>query len=73
MVMDSIWQANCLDLNLMPYGCISTGYQIGTSGVILCCYVCLHLFSDPSICIYLYLPERSESIISQHSFTPAGK
>ncbi|XP_062872106.1 phosphatidylinositol 4,5-bisphosphate 3-kinase catalytic subunit gamma isoform [Trichomycterus rosablanca] len=29
MVMDSIWQENCLDLNLMPYGCISTGYQIG--------------------------------------------
>lgn len=27
--MDSIWQENCLDLNLMPYGCISTGYQIG--------------------------------------------
>lgn len=29
MVMDSIWQENCLDLNLIPYGCISTGYQIG--------------------------------------------
>ncbi|XP_060750625.1 phosphatidylinositol 4,5-bisphosphate 3-kinase catalytic subunit gamma isoform isoform X1 [Tachysurus vachellii] len=29
MVMDSIWQQNCLDLNLIPYGCISTGYQIG--------------------------------------------
>ncbi|XP_053338796.1 phosphatidylinositol 4,5-bisphosphate 3-kinase catalytic subunit gamma isoform [Clarias gariepinus] len=29
MVMESIWQENCLDLNLMPYGCISTGYQIG--------------------------------------------
>ncbi|TSM04851.1 Phosphatidylinositol 4,5-bisphosphate 3-kinase catalytic subunit gamma isoform [Bagarius yarrelli] len=29
IVMDSIWQENCLDLNLIPYGCISTGYQIG--------------------------------------------
>ncbi|XP_022533142.2 phosphatidylinositol 4,5-bisphosphate 3-kinase catalytic subunit gamma isoform [Astyanax mexicanus] len=29
MVMDSIWQENCLDLNLVPYGCISTGYNIG--------------------------------------------
>ncbi|KAI5095750.1 phosphatidylinositol 4,5-bisphosphate 3-kinase catalytic subunit gamma isoform [Silurus meridionalis] len=28
-VMDSIWQENGLDLNLMPYGCISTGHQIG--------------------------------------------
>ncbi|XP_066527795.1 phosphatidylinositol 4,5-bisphosphate 3-kinase catalytic subunit gamma isoform isoform X2 [Hoplias malabaricus] len=29
MVMDSIWQENCQDLNLVPYGCISTGYNIG--------------------------------------------
>ncbi|XP_076840304.1 phosphatidylinositol 4,5-bisphosphate 3-kinase catalytic subunit gamma isoform [Brachyhypopomus gauderio] len=29
MLMDSIWQENSLDLNLVPYGCISTGYQIG--------------------------------------------
>uniref|UniRef100_UPI003AAC3903 phosphatidylinositol 4,5-bisphosphate 3-kinase catalytic subunit gamma isoform n=1 Tax=Centroberyx gerrardi TaxID=166262 RepID=UPI003AAC3903 len=29
MVMDSIWQEKSLDLNLMPYGCISTGHNIG--------------------------------------------
>ncbi|XP_014350198.1 phosphatidylinositol 4,5-bisphosphate 3-kinase catalytic subunit gamma isoform [Latimeria chalumnae] len=29
VVMDSIWQENSLDLNLIPYGCISTGYRIG--------------------------------------------
>ncbi|XP_067908280.1 phosphatidylinositol 4,5-bisphosphate 3-kinase catalytic subunit gamma isoform [Heterodontus francisci] len=28
-IMDSIWQENSLDLNLMPYGCIATGYNIG--------------------------------------------
>ncbi|KAM9855477.1 phosphatidylinositol 4,5-bisphosphate 3-kinase catalytic subunit gamma isoform [Aulostomus maculatus] len=29
MVMDSIWQEKSLDLNLVPYGCISTGHNIG--------------------------------------------
>uniref|UniRef100_UPI0037E7FBF8 phosphatidylinositol 4,5-bisphosphate 3-kinase catalytic subunit gamma isoform n=1 Tax=Semicossyphus pulcher TaxID=241346 RepID=UPI0037E7FBF8 len=29
VVMDSIWQEKSLDLNLMPYGCISTGQNIG--------------------------------------------
>lgn len=29
MVMDSIWQEKSLDLSLVPYGCISTGYNIG--------------------------------------------
>ncbi|XP_060691293.1 phosphatidylinositol 4,5-bisphosphate 3-kinase catalytic subunit gamma isoform isoform X2 [Hemiscyllium ocellatum] len=29
VIMDSIWQQNALDLNLMPYGCIATGYNIG--------------------------------------------
>ncbi|XP_042195638.1 phosphatidylinositol 4,5-bisphosphate 3-kinase catalytic subunit gamma isoform [Callorhinchus milii] len=29
VIMDSIWQENSLDLNLVPYGCISTGYNIG--------------------------------------------
>uniref|UniRef100_A0A674NP13 phosphatidylinositol 3-kinase n=1 Tax=Takifugu rubripes TaxID=31033 RepID=A0A674NP13_TAKRU len=29
MVMDSIWQERSLDLNLVPYGCISTGHNIG--------------------------------------------
>ncbi|XP_055045163.2 phosphatidylinositol 4,5-bisphosphate 3-kinase catalytic subunit gamma isoform isoform X1 [Misgurnus anguillicaudatus] len=29
MVMDSIWQEKGLNLNLVPYGCISTGYNIG--------------------------------------------
>ncbi|RXM34968.1 Phosphatidylinositol 4,5-bisphosphate 3-kinase catalytic subunit gamma isoform [Acipenser ruthenus] len=28
-IMDSIWQGSSLDLNLIPYGCISTGYNIG--------------------------------------------
>uniref|UniRef100_A0AAY4DF24 phosphatidylinositol 3-kinase n=1 Tax=Denticeps clupeoides TaxID=299321 RepID=A0AAY4DF24_9TELE len=28
-VMDSIWQEKSLDLKLVPYGCISTGYNIG--------------------------------------------
>ncbi|XP_051947749.1 phosphatidylinositol 4,5-bisphosphate 3-kinase catalytic subunit gamma isoform isoform X1 [Xyrauchen texanus] len=28
-VMDSIWQEKGLDLNLVPYGCISTGFNIG--------------------------------------------
>ncbi|CAG6021036.1 unnamed protein product [Menidia menidia] len=27
--MDSIWQEQSLDLNLLPYGCISTGHNIG--------------------------------------------
>ncbi|KAL1021202.1 hypothetical protein UPYG_G00010110 [Umbra pygmaea] len=29
VVMDSIWQEKSLHLNLMPYGCISTGHNIG--------------------------------------------
>ncbi|XP_069499380.1 phosphatidylinositol 4,5-bisphosphate 3-kinase catalytic subunit gamma isoform-like [Ambystoma mexicanum] len=29
VIMDSIWQEHSLDLNLVPYGCISTGYKIG--------------------------------------------
>uniref|UniRef100_A0A3B5BLF0 phosphatidylinositol 3-kinase n=1 Tax=Stegastes partitus TaxID=144197 RepID=A0A3B5BLF0_9TELE len=29
VVMDSIWQEKSLDLNLIPYGCISTGHNIG--------------------------------------------
>uniref|UniRef100_A0A3P8UUN9 phosphatidylinositol 3-kinase n=1 Tax=Cynoglossus semilaevis TaxID=244447 RepID=A0A3P8UUN9_CYNSE len=28
VVMDSIWQEKSLDLNLIPYGCISTGHNI---------------------------------------------
>ncbi|XP_034552037.1 phosphatidylinositol 4,5-bisphosphate 3-kinase catalytic subunit gamma isoform [Notolabrus celidotus] len=28
-VMDSIWQEKSLDLNLIPYGCISTGHNTG--------------------------------------------
>ncbi|XP_048097528.1 phosphatidylinositol 4,5-bisphosphate 3-kinase catalytic subunit gamma isoform [Alosa alosa] len=28
-VMDSIWQERSLNLNLVPYGCISTGHNIG--------------------------------------------
>ena len=30
VVMDSIWQEKSLDLNLVPYGCIATGHNIGT-------------------------------------------
>ncbi|XP_030589873.1 phosphatidylinositol 4,5-bisphosphate 3-kinase catalytic subunit gamma isoform-like [Archocentrus centrarchus] len=29
VLMDSIWQEKSLDLNLIPYGCISTGQNIG--------------------------------------------
>ncbi|KAJ8016533.1 hypothetical protein DPEC_G00008230 [Dallia pectoralis] len=29
VVMDSIWQEKSLNLNLVPYGCISTGHNIG--------------------------------------------
>uniref|UniRef100_A0A8C3FZR0 phosphatidylinositol 3-kinase n=1 Tax=Cyclopterus lumpus TaxID=8103 RepID=A0A8C3FZR0_CYCLU len=29
VVMESIWQEKSLDLNLVPYGCISTGHNIG--------------------------------------------
>ncbi|XP_064154224.1 phosphatidylinositol 4,5-bisphosphate 3-kinase catalytic subunit gamma isoform isoform X3 [Anguilla rostrata] len=29
MIMDSIWKEKSLDLNLVPYGCIATGYNIG--------------------------------------------
>ncbi|XP_063064026.1 phosphatidylinositol 4,5-bisphosphate 3-kinase catalytic subunit gamma isoform [Engraulis encrasicolus] len=28
-IMDSIWQERSLNLNLVPYGCISTGHNIG--------------------------------------------
>ncbi|XP_029457080.1 phosphatidylinositol 4,5-bisphosphate 3-kinase catalytic subunit gamma isoform-like isoform X2 [Rhinatrema bivittatum] len=34
VVMDSIWQKNSLDLNLVPYGCISTGFNIGMIEVV---------------------------------------
>lgn len=33
-IMDSIWQGSSLDLNLIPYGCISTGYNIGMIEVV---------------------------------------
>ncbi|XP_023812142.1 phosphatidylinositol 4,5-bisphosphate 3-kinase catalytic subunit gamma isoform [Oryzias latipes] len=29
VIMDSIWQEKSLDLNLIPYGCIATGHNIG--------------------------------------------
>ncbi|XP_026010722.1 phosphatidylinositol 4,5-bisphosphate 3-kinase catalytic subunit gamma isoform isoform X2 [Astatotilapia calliptera] len=29
VLMDSIWKEKSLDLNLVPYGCISTGHNIG--------------------------------------------
>ncbi|XP_069793565.1 phosphatidylinositol 4,5-bisphosphate 3-kinase catalytic subunit gamma isoform-like [Narcine bancroftii] len=29
VIMNSIWQENSLNLNLIPYGCIATGYNIG--------------------------------------------
>uniref|UniRef100_A0A8C6TB16 Si:rp71-17i16.5 n=1 Tax=Neogobius melanostomus TaxID=47308 RepID=A0A8C6TB16_9GOBI len=29
VLMDSIWQDKSLDLNLIPYGCIATGHNIG--------------------------------------------
>ncbi|KAG9332477.1 hypothetical protein JZ751_014575 [Albula glossodonta] len=29
VIMDSIWQEKSLDLNLVPYGCISTGQNMG--------------------------------------------
>nr|XP_033781758.1 phosphatidylinositol 4,5-bisphosphate 3-kinase catalytic subunit gamma isoform-like [Geotrypetes seraphini]XP_033781759.1 phosphatidylinositol 4,5-bisphosphate 3-kinase catalytic subunit gamma isoform-like [Geotrypetes seraphini]XP_033781760.1 phosphatidylinositol 4,5-bisphosphate 3-kinase catalytic subunit gamma isoform-like [Geotrypetes seraphini] len=34
VVMDSIWQENTLDLNLVPYGCISTGFNVGMIEVV---------------------------------------
>ncbi|KAK1801769.1 hypothetical protein P4O66_022399, partial [Electrophorus voltai] len=34
MVMDSIWKENSMDLNLVPYGCISTGFQIGVIEIV---------------------------------------
>ncbi|XP_078399222.1 phosphatidylinositol 4,5-bisphosphate 3-kinase catalytic subunit gamma isoform isoform X2 [Cetorhinus maximus] len=34
VIMDSIWQENSLDLNLVPYGCIATGYNIGMIEVV---------------------------------------
>ncbi|GCB81949.1 hypothetical protein scyTo_0022258, partial [Scyliorhinus torazame] len=34
VIMDSIWQENSLDLNLIPYGCIATGYNIGMIEVV---------------------------------------
>ncbi|XP_061758731.1 phosphatidylinositol 4,5-bisphosphate 3-kinase catalytic subunit gamma isoform [Nerophis ophidion] len=33
-VMDSIWQEQSLHLNLVPYGCISTGHNIGMIEVV---------------------------------------
>lgn len=29
LIMESIWEAESLDLCLLPYGCISTGNKIG--------------------------------------------
>uniref|UniRef100_A0A3P9K527 Phosphatidylinositol 4,5-bisphosphate 3-kinase catalytic subunit gamma isoform n=1 Tax=Oryzias latipes TaxID=8090 RepID=A0A3P9K527_ORYLA len=29
LIMESIWETECLDLCLLPYGCISTGNKIG--------------------------------------------
>lgn len=29
VLMESIWQEKSLDLNLIPYGCLSTGYNMG--------------------------------------------
>ncbi|XP_041047074.1 phosphatidylinositol 4,5-bisphosphate 3-kinase catalytic subunit gamma isoform isoform X2 [Carcharodon carcharias] len=34
VIMDSIWQENSLNLNLVPYGCIATGYNIGMIEVV---------------------------------------
>ncbi|KAK7883989.1 hypothetical protein WMY93_027112 [Mugilogobius chulae] len=31
ILMDSIWQDKSLDLNLIPYGCIATGHNLGLS------------------------------------------
>lgn len=32
LIMESIWEAESLDLCLLPYGCISTGNRIGGTG-----------------------------------------
>ncbi|XP_029995881.1 phosphatidylinositol 4,5-bisphosphate 3-kinase catalytic subunit gamma isoform [Sphaeramia orbicularis] len=34
VVMDSIWQEKSMDLNLVPYGCISTGHNIGVIEIV---------------------------------------
>uniref|UniRef100_H3C5K7 Si:rp71-17i16.5 n=1 Tax=Tetraodon nigroviridis TaxID=99883 RepID=H3C5K7_TETNG len=34
VVMDSIWQEKSLDLNLVPYGCIATGHNVGMIEVV---------------------------------------
>ncbi|KAL4655409.1 phosphatidylinositol 4,5-bisphosphate 3-kinase catalytic subunit gamma isoform-like [Arapaima gigas] len=34
VLMDSIWQSKSLDLNLVPYGCISTGHNIGVIEIV---------------------------------------
>lgn len=41
MVMDSIWQEKSLDLNLVPYGCIATGHNIGETKAEFCSQVLL--------------------------------
>uniref|UniRef100_A0A671PU30 Si:rp71-17i16.5 n=1 Tax=Sinocyclocheilus anshuiensis TaxID=1608454 RepID=A0A671PU30_9TELE len=39
MVMDSIWKEKGLDLNLVPYGCISAGFNIELVCQLLCSYI----------------------------------
>ena len=34
-IMDKLWQANNMDLRMMPYGCISTGNEVGMIEVVL--------------------------------------
>nr|XP_046253413.1 phosphatidylinositol 4,5-bisphosphate 3-kinase catalytic subunit gamma isoform [Scatophagus argus]XP_046253414.1 phosphatidylinositol 4,5-bisphosphate 3-kinase catalytic subunit gamma isoform [Scatophagus argus] len=34
VVMESIWQEKSLELNLVPYGCISTGHNIGVIEIV---------------------------------------
>ncbi|XP_065186967.1 phosphatidylinositol 4,5-bisphosphate 3-kinase catalytic subunit beta isoform-like [Sycon ciliatum] len=34
-IMDSIWQADGLDMRMIPYGCLSTGNQVGLIEVVL--------------------------------------
>ncbi|KAI0224779.1 Phosphatidylinositol 4,5-bisphosphate 3-kinase catalytic subunit alpha [Lamellibrachia satsuma] len=33
-IMDSIWQTEGLDLKMMPYGCLATGYNVGMIEVV---------------------------------------
>ncbi|KJE93282.1 phosphoinositide-3-kinase gamma catalytic subunit [Capsaspora owczarzaki ATCC 30864] len=34
-IMDNLWQQNSLDLRMNPYGCISTGHEVGMIEVVL--------------------------------------